>query len=353
MKKSLEAVGADCLVTRLRGNTLMCALRLLATVGRLRDRDLMVSFFVSSVGLLVSLFVGRVMLGVPVLFYLGGDPFFTGVESSSSRSGSRLLCLIRRFLTSMDHAVHRFAIRRADGLVVVSRELGAAVVERCGSCGTVIVVPPAADKVRSFQARPHRSLGRDSEVELLMVTNLSFESKFEGALEVIDGLMAAASSWEGSLALGLAGGGRFLPALESRIAAMELPSNLHLRLLGFVEDVEALYPRADVFVYSTRFDSHPNVLLEAMSFGLPILMVELAAFQSIMTGGRNARFFRPDDPRDFAARLVELLEDDAGRRAMSETNVRDVRDLLDHGRIGRRLRIELERLSAASGRGDA
>ncbi|MDB4775534.1 oligosaccharide flippase family protein [bacterium] len=351
--ESLQAVGVDVALEHLPGNTIWGAVCFPRAAWRHRDRRPLISFFVSPVGLIASLVIGRFILRGPVLFYMGGDPF-RGYEDQIPDNALRGLgsTVRRRVLGPINGALQRFCLKRADGLIVVSKQLGELLCEASGFEGPVILVPPASAKVRCFKPRDQRPIDRNSTTELLMVTNLAYQSKYEGVLEVLKGLCLAAEERKGELVFRLAGDGRFMDVLHGQIREMRLPPNLKLDILGFVDDVETLYPRADLFLYSSDFDSRPNVIFEAMASGLPILLKEADWFEGFVIADRNAVLFKPDDPIDFAKCLAAILEDVDRRRVMGETNVRDVARMLDRETVGHRLEEGLRRVLGVEGGND-
>ena len=351
--ESLQTVGIDVALERLPGNSIQGAIYFFRAAFRHRDRRPLVSFYVSSLGLIVSLVIARFILRVPVLFYMGGDPFQGYRDQIPDNPGRGLGSTVRRrVLGPIDAALQRFSIKRSNGLIVVSKQLGELLSRTCGFDGPIIVVPPAAANVRSFKSREQRSIEPDSMVELLMVTNLAYQSKYEGVLEVLKGLCLAAEERKGDIVFRLAGDGRFMDVLHGQIREMRLPPNLKLDILGFVDDVETLYPRADLFLYSSDFDSRPNVIFEAMASGLPILLKEADWFEGFVIADRNAVLFKPDDPIDFAKCFAAILEDVDRRRVMGETNVGDVARMLDRETVGHRLEEGFRRVLGVEGGND-
>ncbi len=88
---------------------------------------------------------------------------------------------------------------------------------------------------------------------------------------------------------------------------------------GGVSDAElrALYRSSDIFVYPTRGDTLPLVVLEAMAGGLPIVSTTVGGIP-FQVGGDCGLLAAPDDPAAIAARVTELLRDPARRRAMGQ-----------------------------------
>jgi glycosyltransferase involved in cell wall biosynthesis len=57
-----------------------------------------------------------------------------------------------------------------------------------------------------------------------------------------------------------------------------------VRLLGFVEDIGAVYLGSDIFVFPTLEEGGPQVTIEAASCGLPIITTPMGAARMVATG---------------------------------------------------------------------
>ena len=86
----------------------------------------------------------------------------------------------------------------------------------------------------------------------------------------------------------------------------------HVTFHGYVEDVKALMRKADLVVIPSRFDSFPNVGLEAMGVGTPFIVSDLTDVRSAF--GSVTQYVRPGDPERLARKLASLQKPDQYRR---------------------------------------
>lgn len=84
-----------------------------------------------------------------------------------------------------------------------------------------------------------------------------------------------------------------------------------------------VYPRADVFVYPTRFDCAPLVVQEALAHGLPVVAPRIFALPELVRDGETGRLFEPGDIAAAVQAVIELLTDDALLAAAKVAAVRD------------------------------
>ena len=78
---------------------------------------------------------------------------------------------------------------------------------------------------------------------------------------------------------------------------------------GYVADTVPYYARAKVVAMTSHYEGFPNVLVEALSQGTPIVSVDCASGPSeIVQDGRNGFLCRSREPADFASCLQRVLD---------------------------------------------
>jgi len=81
-------------------------------------------------------------------------------------------------------------------------------------------------------------------------------------------------------------------------------------------DLPALYRNASAFVFTSLVENSPNALLEAMSAGLPMAVVDREPMPEF--AGDAALYFAPHSSNELAAAMSRLLEDGELRQRLSE-----------------------------------
>jgi glycosyltransferase involved in cell wall biosynthesis len=69
-----------------------------------------------------------------------------------------------------------------------------------------------------------------------------------------------------------------------------------------------LYQAADVFAFSTFYEHHPFAVLEALSTGLPVVTTRVGGIPETIESGKNGFLVEPFNPKQFAERILYLLE---------------------------------------------
>jgi glycosyltransferase involved in cell wall biosynthesis len=153
--------------------------------------------------------------------------------------------------------------------------------------------------------------GREG-VTLLAAGRLTAQKRLDRFLD----LLARVRSAVGPTVRGVVAGAGPLET-ELRASAASLGLGQAVRFLGAVEDMAPVYDRADVFVLTSDWEGTPNVLLEAMSSGLPCVATRVGGVAD-MGAAPGVELFEPDDLPAMADRLTQLastpgLRDELGR----------------------------------------
>jgi len=100
--------------------------------------------------------------------------------------------------------------------------------------------------------------------------------------------------------------------LRLQIEGAVLKSGLASRVLlpGFVKNLSGLMKRADVLVSVSSFEGLPNVVLEAMACGCPLVLSDIPAHRAFLAG-EAAMFVDPGNPSEIAQAIQALIDDPA------------------------------------------
>jgi len=97
-----------------------------------------------------------------------------------------------------------------------------------------------------------------------------------------------------------------------------LPENLRERvqIVPETHEIARYYQAADVFVCTSRIESFPRVVLEAMAYGLPVVSTRVFGIAEQVGENVNALLYDPGDASRLAAHLRHLVEEDAVRERL-------------------------------------
>lgn len=163
--------------------------------------------------------------------------------------------------------------------------------------------------------RPISETGsRPGPTEILFVGRLHRQKNLPFLLEQLAQLHAAEP---GAWRLSLAGNGEERPALEQCVQRLNLASVI--RWLGWQKDkarLLGLYQQADVVVNPSFYEGMPNVVLEAMACGLPVVASDVPGNNTLVRPGETGFLFALNDATALRTALRQIREQPALARTL-------------------------------------
>lgn len=207
-----------------------------------------------------------------------------------------------------------WADRLTDGLVDRHVCVSRAVAEFSTTHGglpaeKVTVIPNAVDADRLARAEPVdlSQLGIPAESRILLfVGRLDRQKAPLCLLEAAELLVPD----HDELHVLVVGDGPLKERLRRWVGQRGLQERIHLA--GRRSDVPALMKAADCLVLPSRWEGMPNVVLEAMAVGLPVVATAVDGVAELVRDGETGLLVRPGSPSELARAVERVL---AGSRA--------------------------------------
>lgn len=104
--------------------------------------------------------------------------------------------------------------------------------------------------------------------------------------------------------------------LDRRVRERQLGGRV--KFLGHVssEELRGLFVGAEIFVFPSLYEGFGFPVLEALSYGLSVISSGSSSLPEV--GGDAAVYFNPEDPKELAEKMAELLSDPVLRGRMRE-----------------------------------
>ena len=163
-------------------------------------------------------------------------------------------------------------------------------------------------------------------LQLLSVGRFCEKKGFAYLLEACQQLQIA----EVNFHCNLVGYGPLQAALEAQIQALELTERVTLVGQLTQDQVIEQYGQADVFVLPCLVtddgdrDGIPNVLLEAMALGVPVVSTAISGITELVQSGQNGLLIPEKDVAALTAALLQLEQDTALRQRLGQAGSRTV-----------------------------
>lgn len=104
----------------------------------------------------------------------------------------------------------------------------------------------------------------------------------------------------------LAGDGPLASELAAHAA--RLPCHMHIHFLGMRRDMANLFRQAEVFALSSLSEGLPNVILEAMAFGVPVAATRVGGLPEIVDDNETGLLVPARRPDELARAIVRYLQ---------------------------------------------
>jgi len=252
--------------------------------------DVILAFFGIPSGV-VSLGL-KTIFGIPYLVSLrGGDvPGFRPYD----------FALYHRLAGPLLHVVWRKAaavIANSDGLRGLAQAFDKKV--------PIQVIPNGVSTAR------YATKGRPWEpAQLLIVGRVVYQKGIDLLLEALAGIDQL--EWD----LSIAGDGPLREALEEKARSLGIANRI--KFLGWQTKTALVecYRKANLFVYPSRHEGMPNVVLEAMASGLPVIASEIAGNEELVLPGETGLLVPVENIEKLRAAIRELVLDPQRREIM-------------------------------------
>lgn len=256
--------------------------------------------------------------------------FFISVEMMSLVFTAPIILLLRLFYLSkikflawehfnfkttlgkpLRQVCRRLAGYLADSIVVLTHEDQKLWKEGAYIRRKIVVINNAATYPISTRAYPHESKN------ILAVGRFTYQKAFDDLIDIWKKLSERDKNHE--FKLQIIGDGSDKELLEKKIASLQLQDSV--QLIDPTSEIHRYYEAASIYVMTSRFEGLPMVLLEAASFGIPIIAFNcLTGPSEIVKNGENGYLVEERDMDTFADRLQFLIANPDLRAAMSQSN---------------------------------
>lgn len=162
---------------------------------------------------------------------------------------------------------------------------------------------------------PQNCKNKQSTKTVLSIGRLTHQKGFDLLLKAWIGVHQHFPSWK----LNIVGEGEDRAHLESFINIHKLNSSVSL--VGNIALVDNYYRNTEIFCLSSRYEGFPMVLLEALSFGVPVVSFNCDTGPAEILKGTGSILVPREDTKQLTHSLIQLIKDKGLRKEISSKSL--------------------------------
>jgi len=238
-------------------------------------------------------------LGIPTVVAVSNLAPFSNAAYHSERLWGRVrLIILRRTII--------FSAQRASEVIALSSKCKKVLIENDVSAAKIKVIPNGVDRVRDSINLREELRGRENPY-ILSVSHFYRYKNFE---QLINAYAILPSNVRNQWRLKIVG--KFYDqgyTNELKILAERLEIEDRVDFISglYREELHEMYLGATVFVFSSLIENSPNILLEAMAYGIPTISNGNDPMPEF--GGDAVTYFKSQDNDDLATKIASILDD--------------------------------------------
>ena len=234
---------------------------------------------------------------IPIVISLHGSDVFVAETNRLARTAAR------------------YAFERASWVTACSNDLRKRAIAIGARADHTEVVPYGVDTSRfrpdlATRTRMRQQYGIADEVPVVIAAGRLVRKK--GFEYLIESLALLKARWP-TVTLLLAGGGDLESELRTRVGSLNIADRVLFLGSMLQGEIAALLSAADIAVVPSvhddagNVDGLPNIFLEALASGTPVVTTAAGGIASVVSDGETARIVPERDPEALAASIEELL----------------------------------------------
>lgn len=193
-------------------------------------------------------------------------------------------------------------VRNFDKFVVLTQEDK----RYWGSLSNIEVIPNALSKI------PETTSKLDKK-NVVVIGRYNSQKGFDRLIDIWSVIHPEFHDWH----LNIVGDGELKDELRMQIEELHLSENIHLTTPS--KDVEQIYLNSSILALTSRYEGLPMVLLEAQSYGLPIVAYDCKCGPlDVITDGKDGFIIRNGNKTDFTVKLKQLMQSKDLREQMGK-----------------------------------
>lgn len=135
--------------------------------------------------------------------------------------------------------------------------------------------------------------------------------------------------------LSIYGIGAQKPFIEELIRQNQLEDNVFLK--GFVSDIDKIYSNIDCFILPSKSEGVNNALLEAISYGIPVIVSDIPSNRELIRHRKSGFLFDYTNANELSEFMEELMKNIELAQKLTKTAYKDIKKKFSMNSIGKML----------------
>ena len=193
-------------------------------------------------------------------------------------------------------------VKKYDSFITLTHED----IKNWGDTGNIHTIPNALpeipDEVSTLQVK-----------KLLVVGRLNYQKGIDRLLDIWKDVSCAYPEWN----LHIYGSGEMYNQLKKQIRQYNLEETTYIH--HPMSNISKAYLESSCYLMTSRYEGLPMVLLEAMSYGLPVISYACPCGpKDLITDGVNGYLVDDGDSEIFKEKLIEIINNESRRKELGK-----------------------------------
>jgi len=221
-------------------------------------------------------------------------------------------------ITGILYFFFNLTYKKADTFIVLASDFKSKLLHKRISQPIYLLTTAVSDDLIRNDLVEHRI----NEREVSSIANILFLSRLErdkGIYETIDAFNILVNQGK-NIYLSIAGDGSLTSNIKKYINSLGL--NDRIKMIGYVKgiDKQQTYLSHDIFCLPSYSEGMPIVVLEAMSFGLPVVTRPVGGIKDFFKNGEMGYISESKEPLEIANCIKKILDNHESYNSMSLYN---------------------------------
>jgi glycosyltransferase involved in cell wall biosynthesis len=195
--------------------------------------------------------------------------------------------------------------------------------------------------LKDFQPVPNLGAGPHAEYPLILSVGRLVEKKgFQDLLQALLLVKTRGARFQ----CDIYGDGPLCQQLKGWIEEHDMTGEVRLKGDCTQQELISIYQNATLFILTPvqtedgDRDGIPNVLVEAMAVGLPVITTAVAGIPELVENDQNGLLYQPHDVQGISSGILELLRNPEKRRQLGDAASKKVKEQFDVAQAAKRLK---------------